>query len=69
MVAGLLGFWVFGMPVSVYLGLRTSLGAVGLWWGLVLGLAIVGVFLLFRAYHHLGRDHARIVVDQVAVAT
>jgi MATE family, multidrug efflux pump len=69
MIAGLLGFWVFGMPVSVYLGLRTPLGAVGLWWGLVLGLAIVGVFLLFRAYHHLGRDHARIVVDQVVVAT
>jgi multidrug resistance protein, MATE family len=69
MIAGLLGFWVFGMPVSVYLGTRTSLGAVGLWWGLVLGLAIVGVFLLYRAYHHLGRDHSRIAVDQVAVAT
>ena len=69
MIAGLLGFWVFGMPVSLYLGLRTPLGAVGLWWGLVIGLAVVGVFLLYRAYHHLGRDHTRIVVDQVAVAT
>ncbi len=70
MVAGLLGFWFFGMPVSVYLGLRTPLGAVGLWWGLVLGLAVVGVFLLFRAYHHLGRDHSRVAIeDSVAVAS
>lgn len=67
MVAGLLGFWFVGMPVSLYLALRTRLGAVGLWWGLVLGLAVVGVFLLFRAYHHLGRDHGRFAIESAAV--
>jgi MATE family multidrug resistance protein len=67
MIAGLLGFWVFGMPASLYLGLRTPLGAVGLWWGLVLGLAVVGMFLMFRAYHHLGLEHGRVRVEAIAV--
>ena len=67
MIAGRVGFWLIGMPVSLWLGLRMGGGAVGLWWGFVVGLAAVGVFLLYRAYHHLGLDHSRIVVEQVVV--
>ncbi len=48
MIVNLLGFWCLGMPVSLWLGFRTPAGPVGLWWGLVVGLAAVAVFLLFR---------------------
>jgi len=48
MVVNLLGFWAIGLPVGAWLGLRTSLGPRGLWWGLVTGLAVVSVLLLIR---------------------
>ena len=63
MIVNLLGFWCLGMPVSVWLGVRTSAGAVGLWWGLVVGLAAVGVFLLLRIRARMGTDLRRIVID------
>ncbi|MEO7458391.1 MAG: MATE family efflux transporter [Gemmatimonadaceae bacterium] len=44
----LCGFWLAGMPVSIYLGFRTSLGAAGLWWGFVAGLLAVATMLLVR---------------------
>lgn len=64
MVIGLLGFWLIGMPVSVYLGLFTSLRARGLWWGFVAGLAAVAVFLLLRIRHRFARELGRITVDE-----
>ena len=63
MLVNLMGFWCFGMPVSLYLGFRTSAGPVGLWWGLVLGLAAVAVSLLFRIRAHMGTELRRIVID------
>jgi MATE family multidrug resistance protein len=63
MVVNLVGFWCLGMPVSIWLGFRTSAGPVGLWWGLVVGLAAVALFLLLRIRVHLGRDLKRIVID------
>jgi MATE family multidrug resistance protein len=63
MIMNLLGFWCLGMPVSVWLGFWTPAGAVGLWWGLVVGLAAVAVFLLFRIRAHMGTDLRRIVID------
>ena len=66
----LLGFWLAGLPVSVYLGFRTPLGAVGLWWGLVVGLATVGLLLLARARHRFRQDLGRLVIDDAGeVAT
>ena len=47
-VINLAGFWLVGFPVSVGLGFRTSLGAVGLWWGFVAALGVVAVLLLAR---------------------
>jgi MATE family multidrug resistance protein len=63
MVVNLLGFWCIGIPVSVWFGFRTSAGPVGLWWGLVAGLAAVAIFLLLRVGIRLGRDLRRIVID------
>ena len=36
------------MPTGYLLGFHTSLGPVGVWAGLSLGLAVVGVLLAFR---------------------
>ena len=63
MLIGLLGFWAVGLPISLWLGFRTSLGAVGLWWGLVAGLAAVALLLLVRVRIRLGRALHRIVID------
>jgi MATE family multidrug resistance protein len=64
MVLNLLGFWCLGMPVSLWLGFRTPAGPVGLWWGLVVGLAAVAFLLLFRVRRRMGRDLRRIVIDE-----
>lgn len=63
MVVNLLGFWCVGMPVSLALGFGSGRGPVGLWWGLVAGLAAVAVFLLARVRVRLGRDLRRVEVE------
>ena len=68
MIIGLLGFWLIGMPVSIYLGFNTSLRAAGLWWGFVAGLAAVAVFLLLRIRHRFSQDLERIAVDEQQVS-
>jgi len=63
MVVNLLGFWCLGMPVSLWLGFRTTAGPVGLWWGLVVGLAAVAFFLLIRVRRRMGLELRRIVIE------
>ena len=48
MLINLFGFGVVGVGASLALAYRTPLGAVGLWWGLVIGLVVVAVTLLLR---------------------
>lgn len=43
-------YWVIGFPVSAWLGLSTPLGAVGVWWGLLVGLAFASVLLSGRLW-------------------
>lgn len=64
MIIGLLGFWICGMPVSLWLGLELEMGAVGLWWGLVAGLAVVAVVLNARMVQRLSGDLSRVVIDE-----
>ena len=66
MVINLLGFWLVGMPISLYFGFRTSAGPIGLWWGLAAGLGAVAFFLLIRVRHRMGLDLHRIVIDDEA---
>ena len=66
MVINLLGFWLVGMPISLYLGFRTSAGPIGLWWGLAAGLGAVAFFLLIRVRHRMGLDLRRIIIDDEA---
>src|SRR5688500_9134950 len=62
-VVNLLGFWMLGVPLSIYLGFRTPLAAAGLWWGLVAGLVAVAIFLLLRVRSRLSRALHRVVID------
>ncbi|MDH4132329.1 MAG: MATE family efflux transporter [Gemmatimonadota bacterium] len=64
MIAGLVGYWVLGLPVSLLLGLRLGGGPAGLWWGLVLGLVIVAGFLLWRVAQRLREPLRRVAIDQ-----
>lgn len=41
-------YWVIGFPISIYLGLYTSLGASGIWIGLLAGLTIAAILLFIR---------------------
>jgi MATE family multidrug resistance protein len=60
-MVGMLGaYWILGVPVGAYLGFHTALGAPGLWWGFVVSLAAVAVFLLVRIRIVLRRGLARI---------
>jgi len=66
MVINIIGFWIVGIPVGLLLCFRMQMGAPGLWWGLVLGLAAVAVILLGRVRHRLRLDLGRVVIDDHA---
>ncbi len=55
MLISVFGFGGIGISSSWLLAYRTSLGPVGLWWGLVIGLAVVAVVLLLRVRAMLRR--------------
>ena len=59
MLINLVGFGVVGLGMSLLLAYRTPLGAVGLWWGLVIGLAAVAAILLLRVRVMLARPLRR----------
>lgn len=45
MVITAVSYWAIGFPISAWLGLGTHLGAIGVWWGLLAGLAAAAVLL------------------------
>jgi multidrug resistance protein, MATE family len=66
MVINVIGFWCVGIPVSLWLGFGLDYGAVGLWWGLVVGLVIVAAFLIARVRQREKHGLARIIIDEHA---
>jgi MATE family multidrug resistance protein len=68
MIVNVIGFWCIGMPVSLWLGFGLDYGAVGLWWGLVVGLVIVAAFLIVRVRQREHHGLARIIIDEHAKA-
>ncbi|MGR3804522.1 MATE family efflux transporter [Marinibacterium profundimaris] len=48
MVMAAVGYWVVGLPASYILGFVAGLGGIGVWLGLVSGLATAAVLLLWR---------------------
>jgi MATE family multidrug resistance protein len=63
MIASLVGYWIVGLPVSLWFGLHLKFGPVGLWWGLVVGLVLVGVVLVTRVRIRLWQDVRRLEVE------
>lgn len=67
-IIAILGFWLLGFPVSLWLGFRTTLGAAGLWWGLVVGLVAVAALLVLRVRGRLRREIRRLVIEPASAA-
>jgi MATE family multidrug resistance protein len=65
-ISNVIGFWCLGMPVSLWLGFGAGYGAVGLWWGLVVGLVMVALFLILRVLQRQSRGLARVIIDEHA---
>ncbi len=62
MVIAALSYWVVGLPVSYVLGFSLNLGGIGVWTGLVIGLAFAGVLLMWRFWTHgLGKVGGRVI--------
>jgi MATE family multidrug resistance protein len=66
MLVSIVGFWCFGMPVSLWLAFGLDHGATGLWWGLVVGLALVATVLVIRIKVREGRKIQRLTIDEHA---
>ncbi|HSJ62296.1 MAG TPA: MATE family efflux transporter [Gemmatimonadaceae bacterium] len=64
LIVNLLGFWLLGLPVSLWLAFRLDYGPRGLWWGLVVGLAAVAFALLSRVRARLSQEMRRLVIDE-----
>jgi MATE family multidrug resistance protein len=62
LVTMLAAYWLVGVPVSAYLGFHTDLRAAGLWWGFVVSLAAVAIFLFLRIRVVFGRELERVAV-------
>jgi len=48
LASNLVGHWLVGLPIALYLGFHRNMGIVGLWWGLCAGLTAVAILLLAR---------------------
>lgn len=44
----LIAYWGTAMPLGYWLGITLGMGAVGVWWGLLIGLTIAAIAHLFR---------------------
>jgi len=48
LILSLFSYWIVGIPIGALLGFHFSFGAVGVWVGLLIGLSILGITMLFR---------------------
>lgn len=60
-------YWIVGLPGGALLGFVGGWGAVGLWWGLVLGLVVAAVLLLRRFFRRSRALPAAAMVPREAV--
>jgi len=67
MILNLVGFWLVGLPTSLWLGFGLGMGAPGVWWGLAIGIGAVAILLSLRVRRRLGRTLVRLVIDEDAI--
>jgi MATE family, multidrug efflux pump len=48
LIAAIVGYWLLGLPIGAGLAFETSLGPIGLWCGLAIGLIVVAIILTMR---------------------
>ena len=48
MIVTFVAFWIIGLPVSYYLGIKTELGSVGVWLGMLVSLTLSAIMLYLR---------------------
>lgn len=48
MLIGIVAYWGIGLTSGYLLGIQFQLGALGLWWGLAIGLAVAAIILTWR---------------------
>jgi MATE family multidrug resistance protein len=63
LVVNIVGFWCLGLPTSWLLGFKLGYGPQGLWWGVVVGLGAVALFLMIRLVWMFRGDLRRVQVD------
>ncbi|WP_232825554.1 MATE family efflux transporter [Albibacillus kandeliae] len=59
MIIAIFAYWAVGLPAAYVLGFTFGFGAVGLWFGLVFGLAGAGIILMLRFWRHSIRTVGR----------
>jgi len=64
MMINILGFWLVGVPVSIWLGFYAGYGPIGLWWGFVAGLAVVAGMLVWRLRTRFRSTIERLIIDK-----
>ncbi|MGQ0640109.1 MAG: MATE family efflux transporter [Gemmatimonadaceae bacterium] len=57
-----IGYVVLGVPIGALLCFSLGMGAAGMWWGLVIGLASAALLLTYRVFIRLGRVVYRIAL-------
>ena len=50
-IIGFFSYWIIGIPFGYWLAFHTSIGGVGIWWGLALGLTVASVLLAVRLWY------------------
>lgn len=48
LIITLFSYWIIGIPIGAILGFYFEMGAVGVWIGLLIGLALLGITMLYR---------------------
>jgi MATE family multidrug resistance protein len=59
----LCAYWIVGLPVGLYFGIRHQMGAAGLWSGLCIGLILAGIALT-TIWHRTTRLLPTIIASQ-----
>ena len=60
-----IAYWVIGLPVGYFLGIKLNLGVTGIWYGLTLGLVVASLLLYFR-FNYFSK---KLSINRTAVQT